>query len=178
MTVTTSNNLLIIGRGELSNAVAKRSSKILHPDFTDLKVNNGDTICWLPEVADQVDEQVQLLVDLIDQAPAKPAKIIVWSPAGTADDAHMNQLPKWWGPNWRAILAAYLYMVKMIDELEFPYTVVRSLPIDRHSRGGKVFAEGQQLTGESVGLDAVVNTVIQACQGKYTNQSVGVGAAI
>lgn len=179
MNVSSGNNLQLVGTNSLATAVGEQLG--VHPvtSFTDLRVvENGQTICWLPSVSDPVDDQVQELVDVIDRSKAQPAKIIVWSPAGTADDAQPDQLQQWWGPDWCKVIAAYLYMVKMVDELEFPYTVVRSLPIDVAGPAGRLVAEEKAMTGQTVSLQSLAETVVAACQGKFTNESIGVDAGI
>lgn len=175
---STLKQLSLVGTSKLSAAVAQLLDQSAAISFEDLTISGNQIICWLPKVADPVDEQVQDLVDMIDQAHNQPEKIVVWSPAGTADDAQPDQLQQWWGPEWRNIIAAYLYMVKMIDELEYPYTVVRSLPVTAAGPAGKLVAEGKSMTGQTVSLESVADAVVAACRGKYTNESIGVDADI
>ena len=172
------NKWCLIGQGKLAQTVARQLNTSAIVDLADLSIHNGQVLCWLPEVNDPVDDQVQDIVSAIDHANGKLAKIVVWSPAGTADDAQPQQLQQWWGSDWQNIIAAYLYMVKMIDELEYTYTVVRSLPIEKNGPAGKLINEEELMTGESVSLQAVADTIRQACRGKFTNQSIGVSAEI
>lgn len=176
MTVPYVNKCYLIGQSKLAQAVAQQLNTVAQVGFNHIK--NDQVICWLPQINDPVDDQVQEIVNALDQAKVQPAKIVVWSPAGTADDAHPDQLRQWWGPDWRNIIAAYLYMVKMIDELEYPYTVVRSVPIAEKAPAGKLVAEGQLMTGQSVNLQMVADTLSKACQGQFTNESIGVDAGI
>lgn len=178
MTVPYVNKWCLIGQSKLAQTVARKLDTALVTDFAHLSIHDGQVVCWLPAIDDPVDEQVQAIVNVIDHARTQPAKIVVWSPAGTADDAHPEQLQQWWGQNWQSIIAAYLYMVKMIDELEYPYTVVRSLPIVEHGAAGKLTNEEELMTGESVSAQAVADTIVQACRGKFTNESIGVSADI
>lgn len=177
MTVPYVNKCYLIGHGKLAQAVAQRLNTVAQ-GLNHLSIKSDQVIGWLPQINDPVDDQVQDIVSALDQAKIQPAKIVVWSPAGTADDANPDQLRQWWGLDWRNIIAAYLYMVKMIDELEYPYTVVRSVPIAEKAPAGKLIAEGQLMTGQSVSLLTVADTIAKACQGQFTNESIGVDVDI
>ena len=178
VTAALMDNLTLLGQGDLAETVAKQVPSARRKQLINLDLDGGGVICWLPIVQDPVDQQVQSVVAAIDQAQAKPARIVVWSPAGTADDATPTQLAKWWGKDWRQIWSSYLYMVKMIDELEYPYTVVRSLPLAAHGPQGVLYREGEPIKGQTVAIQDVAKTVVAACQGKWPNESIGVGARI
>ncbi len=46
--------------------------------------------------------------------------------AGTADDATNQQLQEWYGQQATQAVLAHQYAVKMIDEFELPYTIIRA----------------------------------------------------
>ncbi len=68
----------------------------------------------------------------------------------------------------------HLYAVKMIDELEHPYVIVRTPPVT--GRGGNVKGEGELIQQATVGQEetvALITTAVTTEQ--YVNQSVGLG---
>ncbi|WP_251545806.1 NAD(P)H-binding protein [Limosilactobacillus caecicola] len=135
----------------------------------------GGVLCWLPGAHVRVDEVVQDLVHLVDHSAQQPTKIVMNSIMGTADDATVEQLQAWYGEDFQNIVADHLYAIKMIDELELPYTIVRSLPLTTKSVDRPVMDEGQPVTGDWSNVAAVATTLAQACDlENYLNQSVGI----
>lgn len=171
-------HIIIVGNLQ-SALVQKTAAKLpgaMVVDHWNFRLGTGDILCWLPAVKDAVDRDVFQLTARLDQDPGKVSRVIAWSPAGTADDADVDQLAAWWGPNWRSVIGAYLYAVKMIDELEYPYTIIRSLPYSSTGARGQSFAEGQSLTGKMVNIDDVAQAVADACRDQSTvSQSIGIG---
>ena len=55
-----------------------------------------------------------------------------------------------------------LYAVKMVDELEFPYTVIRVLPLTKQKVAGKIYREGQSLLGQVTPQDTLVKVFGEA----------------
>lgn len=169
----------IIIVGNLQSALVKKTAAQLPGamvvDHWQFPVQAGDVLCWLPAISDEVDRDVFQLTSRLDQASGAVSRIVAWSPAGTADDADADQLASWWGPNWRGIIGAYLYAVKMIDELEYPYTIVRSLPYSTNGGQGQVVAEGQRMIGQSVNVDDVARAIAKACRDRSDlSQSIGI----
>lgn len=135
----------------------------------------GDLLCWLPTVNEPVDDEVQDLAAAIDRAVFAPQKIVMLSIAGTADDASPDQVKHWYGKHAQQAVWAHQYAVKMIDELELPYVVVRSLPLVEGNGPLQIVDEGQAMTGEHVGdqaLAAVLQTALTTP--RYDNHSIGV----
>lgn len=166
-------------KSDLALATAEKISSPMLVDHYNFPINDGDVLCWLPAIKDQVDRDVFQLVARLDQAAGKVGRLVMWSPAGTADDATAEQLSSWWGPNWRGVIGSYLYATKMIDELEYPYTIIRSLPYTKSGPAGMVYPEGQQMVGDAVSLDAVAQFLADACHDSSgMSKSVGVGAKI
>lgn len=135
----------------------------------------GDIICWLPGDKQRVDLEVAELVRQLDQNRVQPAKIVMKSVAGTADDASMDQLSDWYGEEARNLVMDHLYAIKMIDELEFPYTIVRSLPLTNESVDRHPLAEGEPFSGQQSNVDAVAQLLADAVElKKFQNQSIGI----
>ncbi|QLL70875.1 saccharopine dehydrogenase related protein [Lactobacillus sp. 3B(2020)] len=129
---------------------------------------------WIPNF-DTPDLGVEKLVEWVDQASAKIQKIVMLAPAGTADDATVDQLATWYGKKGQQLMLDGLYAVKMVDELEFPYTVIRVLPLTKQRITGKIYQEGQSLLGQVTPQDTLVKVFAEALTtDKYLNQSIGV----
>lgn len=154
---------------QLYDAVAVSSFKI--------EFKRGDHLCWLAQPGDPVDDEVQDLAKLINQSIFLPRKIVMLSMAGTADDADISQLKKWYGKSAQEYLWAHQYAVKMIDEFELPYTIVRALPIMATTTKAKITAEGQSITGTGVSEQALAKVLSQVLDSdQYDGQSIGVSA--
>ena len=122
-----------------------------------------------------MDDEVQELADLIDQSTFLPEKIVMLSIPGTADDASLEQVEKWYGKDARSMIMMYQYAVKMIDEFELPYTIIRALPITDEETSLKVVREGEALEGKEIGLKQVAQIIEQAVTtDDFRNQSIGI----
>lgn len=140
------------------------------------KLMQPTTVCWLPDLHDHVDNQVQELVDMVDASPVKPLKIVMLSMVGTADDVTTEQLRNLYGKEAVNLQYAFLYAIKMVDELELPYTIVRTLPlIDNKQLTSRVLAEGQEIVGKQTKISDLTKVIVKAIQlNSYLNQSVAV----
>lgn len=171
------NRIVLIGRrndGLREHLLSLLPDAVVEPSFH-FKLQSQDVLCWLPKPDDPVDQDVYDLVDLIDDSNVTPAKIVMLSIAGTADDATDGQLQKWYGKSALDMVLAHQYAIKMIDELEFPYVIVRALPIVPRETALKIIGEGQPLTGQAVGLAQAANVLKMALTtDQYRNQSVGI----
>ncbi|WP_235788979.1 hypothetical protein [Limosilactobacillus gorillae] len=131
------------------------------------------TLVWLPDPLEPVGDLVSDLVALVDRSPA-PARIVMHGVVGTADDAEPEQVGAWYHTDGKALVMEHLYAVKMIDELEYPYVIVRTPPTS--GSGGKIKPEGQPITRSAVSRAATVALLVTAVQDDaYVNQSVGLG---
>lgn len=140
-----------------------------------IELQAGDVLCWLPVATELVDDEVQDLAALIDRSLFSPAKIVMLSVAGTADDADDHQLKRWYGKQAMQIVLAHQYAVKMIDEFELPYTIIRTLPLTGEKTAVQIVDEGKKLDGEKVGVDQVAKVVERvATTTDFQNQSIGV----
>ena len=140
-----------------------------------LEIQRGDVLCWLPTVNEYVDDEVQELAELIDHSLFLPSKIVMLSIAGTADDATNQQLQEWYGQQATQAVLAHQYAVKMIDEFEIPYTIVRIPPLMLTNTSVSVIGEGQPMTGNKLGINQLVSifqTVLET--NRYLNQSIGI----
>lgn len=149
------------------------------PDATLTNNFNGQLIVdqsliWLPDPRGPVDQQVADLVALVDRSAIPPAKLVMWSVPGTADDAEPAAVAPWFGTRGSDLVLAHLYAVKMIDELEDPYTIVRTPPLTTGS-AGRLVGEGHPVSGAAVGIDLVARTLARAARpATYRNQSLGI----
>ncbi len=94
---------------------------------------------------------------------------------GTADDASLEQVEKWYGKDARSMIMAHQYAIKMIDEFEIPYTIVRIPPLTLTNTSVSVVDEGQPMTGDKLGINQLVlifQTVLET--NRYLNQSIGI----
>lgn len=136
---------------------------------------SGDVICWLTNDKLRVDQEVNEMVTMLDHWHAHPAKIVMKSVAGTADDATKQQLTEWYGADGRQLVADHLYAIKMIDELEFPYTIVRTLPLTDQQVHRELTAEGQPMVGQFSNIDNVAQVIAKACSpDQFRNVSIGI----
>ncbi|WP_295728714.1 saccharopine dehydrogenase related protein [uncultured Limosilactobacillus sp.] len=169
--------IIIINQGQdgLCQALSQQLDhcKVLE-EFPD-SIDNLATLCWLPADHSRVDLSVEQLVHLLDQSPVTPAKIVMKSIVGTADDATDEQVKRWYGEKAQTLVLDHLYAIKMIDELEYPYTIVRTLPLTEHQINRSIIPEGQPFSGDQSNLDAVSRVIFQAIvTDDYRNQSIGI----
>lgn len=140
-----------------------------------LNLEAGDALCWLPLPNEPVDDEVQDLVAMVDRNIFPPTKIVMLSIPGTADDADDQQIQRWFGKQGWQWVMAHQYAVKMIDELELPYTIIRTVPLTGQETSSAVVPEEQPLTGDHVGLSQVAQVLTTALTtDRYRNQSIGV----
>ena len=143
-------------------------------EFANLTLK-GQRLLWLADVDSPVDSTVFDLVDAVDSAAQAPGRIVLWSPAGTADDADDNQVVAWWGPDGKNLVLNYLYAIKMVDELELPYSVVRTVPIGEGAPSGQVVSEGEPLRGNAVNPESVAHTLAAELATTGPSHSLGLG---
>lgn len=140
-----------------------------------IELQAGDVLCWLPTTTEFVDDEVQELASLIDRSLFLPAKIVMLSVAGTADDADEQQLKIWYGKQAMQVVLAHQYAIKMIDEFELPYTIIRALPLTDEETAVHLVNEGQPLNGEKVGVKQVAKVIERAVTtDNFQNQSIGI----
>lgn len=163
---------------ELAHALAKALQPRavgMQPTF-DSQLPPAATLCWLPATLAPVDELVDGLVRYVDHSDQAPAKIIALTAAGICDDLTDDQAKQLYGNNFQDVLYAHQYAIKMIDELELPYTAVRVPKIVGDDVSAEVTTEGQPLAGLRVGqgqLASFLATVMTT--DRYLNQSIGIG---
>lgn len=161
------DNLVPLIMKQVPDAVATTNFKF--------ELEKGDVLCWLPTINEYVDDEVQELAGLVDQSIFPPAKIVMLSIAGTADDTTDKQLHTWYGKKALEIAYAHQYAIKMIDELELPYTIVRTLPLINGDSEIRIVKEGQLLTGKNVGINQVAQVIKRAVTtDDFYNQSIGI----
>lgn len=160
---------------ELALKIMKKVPDAIVSTNFKVQFQSGDILCWLPKPSEYVDDEVQELADLIDQSTFLPIKIIMLSIPGTADDASLEQVEKWYGKDARSMIMAHQYAIKMIDEFEIPYTIVRIPPLTLMNKSVSVVGEGQPMTGDKLGINQLVSifqTVLET--NRYLNQSIGI----
>lgn len=169
--------VIVVNQGQAELAQAFRQqlpTAIVESDFG-WHLQSQDVICWLPADKSRVDVAVNDLVTMLDHSGVQPAKLVMKSVAGTADDAVPEQLQQWYGRDAQNVVMDHLYAIKMIDELEFPYTIVRSLPLTKHPVERPLITEGHQFTGDHSNLRRVAETLVRSTQlDEFTNQSIGI----
>lgn len=160
---------------QLSQLIMKKMYDAVAVSNFKLEFQRGDQLCWLPQLSDPVDDEVQELATLIDQSIFIPRKIVMLSMAGTADDASPDQLKHWYGKNAQEYLWAHQYAIKMVDELELPYTIIRALPSKPGNMKAVITEEGQPLHGDGVSEEALAQVIEQVLStNRYNGQSIGV----
>lgn len=138
-------------------------------------VKQGDVLCWLPLPNEPVDDEVQDLAALVDNSIFLPAKIVMLSVAGTADDAEEDQLKQWYGKQAVQDVLTHQYAIKMIDEFEIPYTIIRTLPLTAEETPIQLLDEGQPLHGTAVGEQQVAATILRVLSSaEFNNHSIGI----
>ena len=171
------SRIIIVNQGatNLCHAVQNRLPKaIVYTDFH-WQPQSDDIICWLPDDECRVDLAVSDLVTMLDENGVQPAKIIMKSVAGTADDAETNQISEWYGEGGSTMVMDHLYAIKMIDELEFPYTIVRTLPLTTHKVHRQLMMEGKPFSGQTSNIEQVADVIAKATQLEwFKNQSIGI----
>lgn len=171
------SRIVIVSRrhDKLVSTVMKKVPEAVALTNFKFEIQNGDVLCWLPTVNEAVDDEVQELAALLDHSLFLPAKIVMLSIAGTADDATNQQLQEWYGKQATQIVFAHQYAIKMIDEFELPYTIVRALPIISNETTLKIVDEGKSLQGERIGMAQVAQVIKRAVTtDDFKNQSVGI----
>lgn len=160
--------------GMTAAIMKKVPDAIVSPNF-DVEIGQGDTLCWLPLPGDPVDEEVQELAYLIDRSVFLPTKIIMLSLPGTADDINEDELVEWYGKKAIGWLMAHQYAIKMIDEFEIPYTIIRTPLIVDHETTVEVVGEGEAFPGREIGLPQLVNLMTDTIESqRYRNRSIGI----
>lgn len=145
----------------------------VYPQFS-LNLPPAAALCWLAPLTAPVDELVMGLVRLVDAGQA-PARIVMLAAAGICDDVEPAGLHQLYGDDYSSLLFAHQYAVKMVDELEIPYTVLRVPHIGGPQRPVAVTAENQPLASLTVSQASVVHALQTAlATEKYVNQSVGI----
>lgn len=130
-------------------------------------------LCWLAPLQAPVDELVMGLVQLVDAGKA-PAKIVMLAAAGICDDVDQAGLTQLYGDDYDNLVFAHQYAVKMVDELEIPYTIIRVLQIVDQPGKATLTAENQPLASLQVSQDQLVATLASAMTtDRLVNQSVG-----
>lgn len=172
------SRVIVVSRrhDQLARLIMEKSYDAVAATNFEVEFQAGDILCWLPLPNEAVDDEVQELAHQIDQAIFPPTKIVMLSIAGSADDATTQQLQRWYGRHAMQDVLAHQYAVKMIDELEIPYTIIRSLPISSVVQTKlRVLDEGQQLSGEQVGEQQLVEIILRVLANpEFNNHSIGI----
>lgn len=130
-------------------------------------------LCWLAPLQAPVDELVMGLVQLVDAGKA-PAKIVMLAAAGICDDVDQAGLTQLYGDDYDNLVFAHQYAVKMVDELEIPYTIIRVPQIVDQPGKATLTAENQPLASLQVSQDRLVATLASTMTtDRLVNQSVG-----
>lgn len=138
-------------------------------------IDDADNIVWMPGL-DSADNEVFDLVDQLDARDSAPERIIVLSIAGINDEVDQAKLIQWYGADYENLLLGQQYAVKMIDELELPYTIVRSAPQINETTRVEITHEGQNFSGNKIGVIELAEVISQiSLTGAYLNESIGIG---
>lgn len=144
----------------------------VYPQFAH-ELPDHAVLCWLAPLQAPVDELVMGLVQLVDAGKA-PTKIVMLAAAGICDDVDQAGLKQLYGDDYTDLVFAHQYAVKMVDELEIPYTVIRVPQITAQEGAAVLTAENQPLASLTVSQDQMVTTLTTAMTtDQLINQSVG-----
>jgi len=161
---------------EVAKMVSKKinqtgNQSIIHQSFSTAA---AETLVWLPTIA-TVDEDVFNLVDAIDQHKITPTKIVMLAVAGINDEVNPEKLEQRFGHQFGDTILAYQYAVKMIDELELPYTIIRAAQVVADKTTSVISNEGQPVQGTKIGAAVLVDLIVSAAlTDQYLNQSIGI----
>lgn len=138
-------------------------------------VQSADVIVWLPNI-ETADQQVFDLVDQLDQRQTPPQRILMVAVAGVNEEVESELLQKWYGKEAQQLILGQQYAIKMIDELELPYTIVRVAPLTQKATQIIVTKEGQKFAGKEVQTDLVADYLAQIIESnREINVSIGLG---
>lgn len=146
----------------------------IYPQFSP-QLPDHPVLCWLAPRQAPVDELVMGLVKLVDSGKS-PSRIVMLAAAGICDDVDSTGLKSLDGDDYHQVIFAHQYAVKMVDELEIPYTVIR-VPqiITRPATGVVLTKENQPLRSLKVSQDYLAHTLAQAMTSdQFLNQSIGI----
>lgn len=134
----------------------------------------AEVVVWLPSAA-TVDDAVFDLVTAIDQGAVKPRKIIMLAVAGINDEVESTRLQQRFGQQCSDVILAYQYAVKMIDELELPYTIIRAAKTVTKTTTSVISNEGQPVVGTQIGSSELSQLIVKTVlTDQYLNQSIGI----
>ncbi|CUS25550.1 hypothetical protein FC70_GL001061 [Paucilactobacillus oligofermentans DSM 15707 = LMG 22743] len=138
------------------------------------KLKNDDILLWLSN-SSNVESQVFKLIDVIDDQNLKLKKMVMLVIAGVNGEIMIDQQEKLWGPDFENLILDSQYAIKMIDELEMPYIIVRIPIVVNEETAVEISNEGSQFKGNQIGLHQLADVVVEAClTDHYLNQSIGV----
>lgn len=146
----------------------------VYPQFSE-QLPDHSTLCWLVPSQAPVDELVMGLVQLVDHGKA-PAKIVMLTAAGICDDLDRDGLKQLYGDDYSQLIFAHQYAVKMVDELEIPYTVIRIPKLVPAAQTGVVVTkENQPLHSLELSQNQLIRILAEAMMtDRLLNQSLGI----
>jgi hypothetical protein len=163
-------------RSRLGTLVAAKlpSKEVVLTDRFDTTLQTARVIVWLAPV-ERADDRVFELIDQIDARATAPEKIVMVTLAGINGEVPDEQLTRWYGDAAQELMLAHQYATKMIDELEIDYTLIRRVPLVDEETPVQVTNEGQPVMGTRIGMQALSEIIVQACDPTvFRNQSIGV----
>ena len=144
----------------------------IYPQFS-RQLPLAATLCWLAPRKAPVDELVMGLVQLVDDGHA-PAKMVMLAAAGICNDVDEAGLRQLYGDDYQDLLFAHQYAVKMVDELEIPYTVIRVPRLTDVISPSVITPENQPVASLQLNRDQLVKTIARAMTtDQLVNQSIG-----
>ncbi|WP_295747702.1 NAD(P)H-binding protein [uncultured Limosilactobacillus sp.] len=144
----------------------------VYPQFS-RQLPAASVLCWLAPRQAPVDELVLGLVQLVDDGHA-PSRIVMLAAAGICDDVDEAGVRQLYGADYQNLLFAHQYAVKMVDELEIPYTVIRVPQLTNEAAASVITPENQQLASLQLSSDQLVKTIASAMTtDRLVNQSIG-----
>ena len=144
----------------------------VYPQFS-RQLPASSVLCWLAPRQAPVDELVMGLVQLVDAGRA-PSRIVMLAAAGICDDVAADGLRQLYGDGYQDLLFAHQYAVKMVDELEIPYTVIRVPRLTNLASPSMITPENQPLASLQLSRDQLVKTIARAMTtDQLVNQSIG-----
>lgn len=164
-------------------AVIKQNANLSYQIFAgDLK-NSQDYLAYVKDTdiiisllgPQDVDWYFEALFEAIYQQKINLKHFIMLSYAGIDDE--LTQPIEYAGITDRLeFFKQQRYAIKIVDEAEFPYTIIRqSQPTDHSGKKLQIFSEGQPMPAGYVSRETIANLIYQIVEtGQYKYESIGI----
>ncbi|USS85982.1 SDR family oxidoreductase [Fructilactobacillus cliffordii] len=177
------DSILVVGNGPLTTDVKHQLDATNHVIIKQEQLTEADTYAQLPPqlaavVVTAGPNDVDLVVEAVD-AVLQRQRVMVqrWILVSAAGiDGEVQGSLKYPGvTNVAEYLREQRYAIKLIDETELPYLIIRPgrLVAEKQSPA-QLFNEGESVPAGVVSYETISNLIKAGLQGKYQNQSIAV----